>query len=70
MASELWDVFVTITRNGIGSLHVRIGGFGNLASTETRIGSGVAPGRATDDCLRNSPPFFRTEGGGGWANAC
>jgi hypothetical protein len=58
-------------RRGIGSLQVRIGGLGNLASTDTRTGSAAERGtRGVDDCLRKSPPFFTADGGGCLINSC
>lgn len=44
------------SRRGIGSLHVRIGGLGRRASTETRGGASPEPGDITGiDFLRKSP---------------
>lgn len=62
---------MTIIRNGMGSLHVRIGGLGNRASTETRTGSdGEILVNVEEDCLLNNRPFLRADGGAGLENSC
>ena len=49
MDSEVSDIFLTRTRNGRGSLQVRMEGFGNLASAEIRGGSERRSGKEPEN---------------------